>query len=65
MSKRNLFAISTLLLSAVGTQAQVTPTSQMEKLDRGVIALPANSGSGNFISWRMFGTDDEDRTVAL
>lgn len=63
MSKRNLFAISTLLLSAVGTQAQNTPVSQMEKLDRGVIALPANSGSGNFISWRMFGTDDEDRTT--
>lgn len=39
--------------------AQNTPLSQMEKLNRGVVALPASSGTGNFISWRMLGTDDE------
>ena len=43
--------------------AQNTPVSQMEKLDRGVVALKAASGSGNFISWRLLGTDDEDRTT--
>lgn len=43
--------------------AQNTPVSQMEKLDRGVVALKAASGSGNFVSWRLLGTDDEDRTT--
>ena len=33
-----------------------TPTCQMEKLDRGVVALPAAS-KGIFVSWRMLGTD--------
>ncbi len=33
-----------------------TPTCQMEKLDRGVVALPA-AGKGVFVSWRMLGTD--------
>ena len=30
----------------------------MEHLNRGVVALPANSGRGNFVSWRFLGTDD-------
>ena len=38
--------------------AQVTPVSQMEKLDRGVVVLPAKS-TGMFVSWRLLGTDDE------
>lgn len=33
-----------------------TPTCQMEKLDRGVVALPA-ADKGIFVSWRMLGTD--------
>ncbi len=45
------------LSSVVTTQAQtVTPLSQMEKLDRGVVALPAQD-KGIFISWRLLGTD--------
>lgn len=32
-----------------------TTANQMEKLSRGVVVLPASLG--NFISWRMFGTD--------
>ena len=46
----------TMVASTVG--AQITPVSQMEKLDRGLVALPVNSGSGNFVSWRFLGTDD-------
>ena len=41
--------------------AQVTPTSQMEKLNRGLVVVPGNSGE--FISWRFLGTDDEDNTT--
>lgn len=48
---------------AAGAKAQTTPASQMEKLDRGVVALPRSSGSGKFISWRFLGTDDQERTT--
>ena len=40
-----------------GVWSQSTPVSQMELLDRGVIALPAASGGGIFVSWRSLGTD--------
>ena len=44
-------------------QAQHTPVSQMENLSRGVVALPRSSGSGRFVSWRLLGTDDPERTT--
>lgn len=37
--------------------AQVTPVSQMEKLSRGLTAIPAQE-EGIIVSWRLFGTDD-------
>lgn len=40
--------------------AQITPLSQMEKLDRGVVALPMTLDDGNFVSWRFLGTDSEE-----
>ena len=50
----------TFLLSAMllYSKAQITPVTQMEHLNRGVVALPANSGRGIFVSWRFLGTDD-------
>ncbi len=42
-----------------------TPVSQMEKLDRGLIALKAKSGGGQFVSWRLLGTDDEHTSFDL
>lgn len=36
----------------------VTPESQMENLDRGLVVIPARSGTGQFLSWRLFGTED-------
>lgn len=42
--------------------AQTTPVSQMERLDRGVVVIPNTSG-GKFISWRLLGTDDPERTT--
>ena len=56
------FLLSAMLLSS---KAQITPISQMEKLDRGLVALPANSGSGNFVSWRFLGTDDNNARFDL
>ena len=36
-----------------------TPVSQMEKLDRGLVALPAQD-QGIFLSWRLLGTDSKN-----
>lgn len=30
---------------------------QVERLDRALVALPANDGQGNHVSWRLLGTD--------
>ncbi len=43
---------------------QNTPVSQMEQLDRGLIAMPAQ-GSGIFLSWRSLGYDAEGTTFEL
>ncbi|MBP5711890.1 MAG: rhamnogalacturonan lyase [Prevotella sp.] len=56
------FIISGLLTCMANVaMAQVTPTSQMEKLNRGLVVVPGNSGE--FVSWRFLGTDDEDNTT--
>ena len=47
---------------SLSMQAQVTPVSQMEKLDRGLVVLPATALQ-NFVSWRLLGTDDKDATT--
>ena len=51
-----------MLTIALGVNAQVTPVTQMEKLNRGVVALPPSSGTGRFVSWRFLGTDDRLHT---
>ena len=42
--------------------AQVTPVSQMEKLDRGLVAIPTGA-KPHFLSWRLFGTDEKTKTT--
>ena len=36
-----------------------------DKLDRGLVAVPAKSGSGNLVSWRVFGEEYYDVTYNL
>lgn len=48
--------------TAATVTAQNTPTAQMEKLGRGVVAVPA-SGGGQMVGWRLLGTDDDERTT--
>ena len=62
MNGKRLLSVLTAALLTVCGQAQTTPVSQMEHLDRGVVAV-SNSGSGKFVSWRLLGTDDRDRTT--
>ena len=60
--KKNLsFWSLNLLIAFLPLNAQITPTSQMEYLGRGVVVIP-NGKSGEFISWRFLGTDDEEKT---
>ena len=42
--------------------AQNTPASQMEKLGRGLVVVPA-SGGGELVSWRLLGTEDDEHTT--
>lgn len=51
--------IFALMMTPCVASAQVTPFSQMEKIDRGVVALPA-AKKGVFVSWRLLGTDAKD-----
>ena len=46
-------------LFPVASHKVSTPISQMEKLDRGVVALPA-ADKGIFVSWRLLGTDGKN-----
>jgi rhamnogalacturonan endolyase len=52
-------AIGTVLMIA----GSVSAARFMEKLDRGLIAV--KSGSGYFLSWRLFGTDPQDNTFGF
>lgn len=60
---RLLLLVTTLCAcAATGIHAQVTPVSQMETLDRGLVAIPTSS-TANFVSWRLLGTDDKSQTT--
>ena len=48
----------------VYAQQPNTPVSQMEKLDRGLIAFPTSTGKC-FVSWRLLGTDDKATSFEL
>ena len=63
MKRLRFYLLGTLMSVAVGVNAQTTPVSQMEKLDRGVVALPNQSGGGKFVSWRYLGTDAPAHTT--
>ena len=62
MKKLKLFFMTALASVALCSHAQVTPISQMEKLDRGLVAIPTST-TANFVSWRLLGTDDKANTT--
>ena len=63
MNKSRIYASALLLAVATLTAlAQPTPRSQMEQLDRGVVAIPTST-TANFVSWRLLGTDDKAATT--
>lgn len=60
MKTKKLFSsfLCMVLTCTTATWAQVTPTSQMERLSRGLVAVPAKT-SGIFVSWRLLGNEDD------
>ncbi len=58
-----------MLLAASALLLPVQAQRKMDKLDRGLVAVPANSnggtGKGNFVSWRIFGEEYYDVTYNL
>ena len=60
MNKANLLALMLSLSTTAASWAQVTPASQMERLDRGLVVIP--SGNTRTLSWRLLGTDNENTT---
>ena len=66
MNRFTYFALAAALsASSAGVTAQTTPASQMEKLSRGVVAVPAANDRGMFVSWRLLGTDTDETTFDL
>lgn len=60
MHKIIILTIVSLLPTTLWSQSP--SSAQMEKLSRGLVALPGKS-SGIFLSWRLLGTDDEYHTT--
>ena len=63
MKALKVLVMSCLFCMGIHVQAQTTPTSQMENLSRGLVVIPSNSGSGEFVSWRLLGTDNASTTT--
>ena len=63
MKSIKVLVLSCLMGVGMSVMAQTTPTSQMEKLSRGLVVIPSNSGSGEFVSWRLLGTDNASTTT--
>ena len=58
--KKYLYMVFSLML--VWMSLSATPSLQMEKLTRGLTAMPAQDG-GIFVSWRLLGTDSIKSTT--
>ena len=63
VTKRTVSLTLIFLVLSIVMRAQNTPTTMMEQLDRGVVALPRTTGTGNLVSWRLLGTDKLKRTT--
>ena len=66
MSKFTSCAAAALIaMSAAVANGQTTAAWPMERLGRGIVAVPAADGAGMFVSWRLLDTDDDLTTFDL
>ena len=62
--KCRTMVVAAMLIGAISMIAGPAKAQRyMEKLDRGLIAV--KSGSGYFLSWRLFGTDPQDTSFGF
>ena len=59
-----IIALFLVIIGTVSMYAQTETMFPLEKLTRGLVALPSENG-GQFISWRLFGTDPRSTTFDL
>lgn len=64
MEKKRYFLLAAGLL-LWGSAATVSAQRTMDKLSRGLVATVAQSGTGNFVSWRVLGEEYYDVTYNL
>ncbi len=63
MKSKSLVAAAIAFAVAFTIAGAASAQRYMEKLDRGLVAV--KSGSGYFLSWRLFGTDPQDTTFGF
>jgi rhamnogalacturonan endolyase len=63
MKSKSMVAAAIAFAVAFTIAGAASAQRYMEKLDRGLIAV--KSGSGYFLSWRLFGTDPQDTTFGF
>lgn len=63
MMRKMKFIVCAMLMATAMQAQQPTPRTQMEKLDRGVVAV--RPSWTNYVSWRLLGTDPENVTFDL
>lgn len=59
-NRQIILGLALITAMAAGAQSATTPEGQQEKLSRGLVVVPAQTSSYNFLSWRLLGTDDEN-----
>ena len=63
MKSKSLLAAAIAFAVTFTIAGSASAQRYMEKLDRGLVAV--KSGSGYFLSWRLFGTDPQDTTFGF
>ena len=67
MIKKGLFVLACMtgVLNGFAQKPSDTPVSQMEKLDRGLVAIKTATTGSYFLSWRLLGTDNNNTVFSI
>ncbi len=67
MIKKCLFVLACMtgVLNGFAQKPSDTPVSQMEKLDRGLVAIKTATTGSYFLSWRLLGTDNNNTVFSI
>ena len=67
MIKKVIFVLACMtgVLNGFAQKPSDTPVSQMEKLDRGLVAIKTATTGSYFLSWRLLGTDNKNTVFSI